>query len=310
MKKLKPIAVGAILAASAFAFAPAQAQTIELTPEQRTEVDEFVVGAATAVMLHEVGHLLIGELDLPVIAREEDVADAIATLTLLMQDDDDDERAVHYLEAFVTNWFLSGLSEYGEIADAYVADEHSLSRQRAFSGVCLAHGSGHPAFEGYGEKHGMSEERLERCKREFTKAQRSFSNMLAPHILEEGAAQIGQPIIEYGESEDYASLIVLLKSGEFLEELAELVFDDIAMPRDVIFVADECGIANAFYAVDDDENIAMVVFCYEFADWLAEGYIDAFFGDDAIEPEDAFDALVREEDIDCPADQSCIAFKI
>ena len=43
----------------------------------------FIVGNMLFVLLHEIGHVLITELGLPVLGREEDAADAYATVTIL-----------------------------------------------------------------------------------------------------------------------------------------------------------------------------------------------------------------------------------
>lgn len=308
MKKTALTLLGSLLAAGAMAFAPMSAQATELTPEDRAAVDEFVLGASTAFMLHEVGHLIINELEIPILAREEDAADTIATLTLLIQDEEDDARAARYLQAFVTNWFLFGESEYGEIADDYMADEHSLNRQRAFAAVCLAHGSGHPGFTEHAERHGLSEGRMAKCEREFESAMRSFAQLLTPHLLDEGAEQVGKPIIVYDETETYAGLKERLEAAGFLEELAELVFDEIAMPRDVMFGAGDCGFANAFYTRTFLDGNPAVIFCYEMAETLAEGYIDAFFGENAYDPSTPFEDLVEDageaDDADAAARRS------
>src|SRR5262245_22003194 len=46
-----------------------------LSPQKRQERVEFVVGNMIFVAAHELGHAVISELDLPVLAREEDTAD-------------------------------------------------------------------------------------------------------------------------------------------------------------------------------------------------------------------------------------------
>src|SRR5262245_19776632 len=47
---------------------------------------EFVAGNLIFATVHEVGHMLISEMGLPVLGREEDAADAFATLTGLKLD--------------------------------------------------------------------------------------------------------------------------------------------------------------------------------------------------------------------------------
>lgn len=281
MKKTALTLLGSLLAAGAMAFAPMSAQAVELTPEQRAEVDNFVLGASTAIMLHEMGHLLVNELEIPILGREEDVADTIAALILLIQDEEDEERATAYLNASVVNWFLFGRNEPDEISDARMADEHSLSRQRAFATICLAYGSGHPRFRSYAQTHSLPEDRMASCELEFPATLSSFIRLMTPHFLEDDAEQGAQAIVVYEESENYPELVERLQAEGFLEELADVVFSEIAMPRDVIFAAGECQMINAFYSPSFDEGIPAVVFCYEMGDYIAGIYADAFFGEGA-----------------------------
>jgi hypothetical protein len=51
--------------------------------EELYSIAEFVVGNLLYVSLHEIGHALIDALKLGVLGREEDAADAFATITML-----------------------------------------------------------------------------------------------------------------------------------------------------------------------------------------------------------------------------------
>jgi len=52
------------------------ARLAQLTPQQRKDLVEFVAGNMLFVVVHEMGHVLITEMGLPVLGREEDAADA------------------------------------------------------------------------------------------------------------------------------------------------------------------------------------------------------------------------------------------
>ena len=71
----------AILALLATLSLPALAQ--ELTEEQAAEAMEFAMHDAVFTLYHETGHLLVHELDLPVLGKEEDAADALAVILIL-----------------------------------------------------------------------------------------------------------------------------------------------------------------------------------------------------------------------------------
>src|SRR5690606_28871599 len=88
-------------------------------------VTQFARAVTLHVVLHELGHALVREFDLPVLGNEETVADAFATcyLTTYLPD-----RAVDVLSARVTSLMI-------EAEDAAAIDwsgEHEPDARRAF----------------------------------------------------------------------------------------------------------------------------------------------------------------------------------
>src|SRR3954463_2634289 len=65
---------------------------------------EFVAGNVIFATVHEVGHMLISEMGLPVLGREEDAADAFAVLTGLKLGSSLSDRV---LTQSARGWFLS-----------------------------------------------------------------------------------------------------------------------------------------------------------------------------------------------------------
>src|SRR5437016_10311484 len=53
------------------------------THQKMMDTVAFVAGNMLFVLLHETGHALVTEMGLPVLGREEDAADAYATVTML-----------------------------------------------------------------------------------------------------------------------------------------------------------------------------------------------------------------------------------
>src|SRR5262245_2323379 len=51
--------------------------------QKRKEMAEFVAGNMLFVLLHEMAHVHVSEMGLPVLGREEDAADSYATLAML-----------------------------------------------------------------------------------------------------------------------------------------------------------------------------------------------------------------------------------
>jgi hypothetical protein len=56
---------------------------VNLAPQNRQDVADFVVGNMPFVLMHEMAHVHVTEMGLPVLGREEDAADSFAIIALL-----------------------------------------------------------------------------------------------------------------------------------------------------------------------------------------------------------------------------------
>src|SRR5215467_11307626 len=95
-----------------------------LTEQQRLDRLEFVMGNTLFALLHEMGHVAIDEMKLPVLGREEDEADAFATLRLLRIGSDFSQRV---LAEASKNWFLAARRDQETGAEPVYYGEHSLA---------------------------------------------------------------------------------------------------------------------------------------------------------------------------------------
>jgi hypothetical protein len=244
----------ALLMAAAILVAPAAGQ--ELTEEQQGLATEFAINNSIFVIQHEIGHLLIGEFGLPVLGKEEDAADSLATLQLLGAETDEADQA---LIDSADGWYLSELDAGEEYETSDFYDEHSLSIQRAYQVVCLAVGANPEVFAETATEYEIDEERQESCGFDYSTAANSWSGVLEPHVRAKG--QKGGTIVVVYESggKDYGDIEQLLKDIEFLENAATGVAENYALPRNLTFTAKLCDEENAYYSYDD----AGVTFCYE-----------------------------------------------
>ncbi len=148
-------------------------------PELRTADEEFGKQLAAVdgfILVHEFGHAFVDAFELPVLGREEDAADAVATVFLT--------RAVangrEY--AFYAARFFNALSaRQRHLAAADFFDEHSLDKQRAYSIVCLIAGSSKQAYEDVAKLEILSPERQQRCPAEYEQKVKAVENLLKPH---------------------------------------------------------------------------------------------------------------------------------
>lgn len=99
--------------------------------QNETAVSTFAKNVTLNVVLHEIGHALIREFDIPVLANEETTADAFANyyLTTYMPD-----RAAEILTARVTSLMV----EAGEETRIDWSGEHDHDARRAYQIAALA----------------------------------------------------------------------------------------------------------------------------------------------------------------------------
>jgi Putative metallopeptidase len=146
-------------------------------PEASEEELGERVGAVNSFILeHEFGHALIANYDLPVLGKEEDAADAIATALLLKA-----EGGAGYAAAASAFWAdFSGRQEPPAVSD--YADAHSLDLQRAFDVLCWVAGSSEQSFQEVAELEALPESRLAGCPQEYEQVVDSITQELEPHL--------------------------------------------------------------------------------------------------------------------------------
>ncbi len=250
---MKTFAKVLVVSAALFAM-PASAQ--ELTEEQQLLATEFAINNSMFIMEHEIGHLLIGELELPVLGKEEDAADSLATLLMLEANTTEMDQAI--IDA-ADGWWLTEQDRGEEWENSDFYDEHSLDIQRAYQVVCLAVGARPDDFKETAAEYEIDEERQERCGYDHQTAANAWSGLLEPHLKAEGQEGGAAEVIYESGGDDYGDIEQLLKDYEFLEGAAASVADTYVLPRDVTFKATLCDEENAWYSYDEGG----VTFCYE-----------------------------------------------
>jgi hypothetical protein len=142
----------------------------EWTQEQRDAVE----GAYSFILMHEVGHALIDQLDLPVTGREEDAVDQLSALTLITSGEKGARAAL--------NGVLALQSDGAVYDNADFADEHSLGPQRLFNVMCWVYGSDPQKYGWLVTRGGLPRERAMRCPGEFERMSKAWQRLLEPHV--------------------------------------------------------------------------------------------------------------------------------
>jgi Putative metallopeptidase len=138
---------------------------ISLTP--------FARDVTLHVVLHEMGHGLIREFDLPILGNEETMADAFATHYLVTQMPD---RAVDVLKARVSSLMI----EARQSPEQDWTGEHDHDGRRAFQIAALAVAADRRKYQPVAEVAGMSTEDIDNACDYGSEIHRSWRRVLDP----------------------------------------------------------------------------------------------------------------------------------
>jgi hypothetical protein len=230
-------------------------------------VVEFVMGNVEYILLHEIAHLLIRDLDVPVIGPEEGAADYIATAVLIRAELFDQQRAARARQfllatanGLATSWEYSAQSG-GEVR---YWDSHALTIQRFYQIICLVYGSDQEAFAALPASVGMPAARASRCSDEFARAGRSLAWLLENYGRQPGDPAPASVELNFGRPPSRTSrqLIDAIRASGMLENTVRHLHESftIRMPFSIDFRI--CREPQARWLPEQRE----IVFCYELLD--------------------------------------------
>ena len=178
------------------------------------KISKFASDVTLHVVLHEVGHALLREFDLPVLGNEETLADAFAThyLTTYLP-----ERAVDVLSARTRSLMI----EAGEVRreEWTVSGEHNCDARRAFQIAALAVAADPERYRPVAVAVGMSEDDIRSAADYGTEVHRSWRRTLAPLWMPKGMAS-NEARLAFDEDSLFGSKI---RSSGIVEVLREAI---------------------------------------------------------------------------------------
>lgn len=142
-------------------------------------VSSFARDVTLHVILHEIGHALIREFDIPILGNEETAADAFATyyLTTYLPG-----RAVDVLSARTASLMI----EANETPDVDWAGEHDDDARRAFQIAALAVAADPVKYKPVADIVGMTEGQIDDARDYGAEIRRSWRRVLEPLWMPEG----------------------------------------------------------------------------------------------------------------------------
>jgi len=165
------------------------------------EVSAFARDVTLHVVLHELGHALIREFDLPVLGNEETMADAFAThyLTTHLPD-----RAVDVLRTRTTSLMIEAREVRRE--EWAVRGEHDNDARRAFQIAALAVAADPAKYDSVAKVVGMSEQDIQKAKDYGAEIHRSWRRILAPLWMPDGLRSNEARVVCDQENESFAQV--------------------------------------------------------------------------------------------------------
>jgi len=238
-------------------------QLRKLTQQDRENAVAFVVGNMLFVLLHELAHAVIADLEIPVLGWVEDAADQFAILRMLWVG----SAFTHRVLADATKgWFFSARRDRKEGEPLAFYDEHSLDQQRAYHIVCLMVGHNPNEMVDLANEMKLPDDRRESCKKDFAQASSSWTVALKPHQRTPEQPKVEIETI-YGEGKgELASFAQGFRTLRLLEIVAGFTADDLAWPIPFTLEMQSCGYINARW---NDETRKLTL-CYELAQDFAE----------------------------------------
>ncbi len=149
--------------------------------EDAPALSAFAENALLHVVLHEVGHALVREFDLPILGNEETLADAFATHYLVTHLPD---RAPDVLEARIRWWMAESADVPRDEWD--VSGEHNSDARRAHQVAALAIAADPQRYAFLGKLLEMSDDDMQAAADYGAEIHRSWRRILQPLWMPDG----------------------------------------------------------------------------------------------------------------------------
>nr|WP_294974105.1 DUF4344 domain-containing metallopeptidase [uncultured Pseudomonas sp.] len=233
------------------------------SPTLTPNVARFVLANAEFSVMHEMGHMLIAEYDLPLLGREEDAADQLGFILLFrlyakLPRDEIDARLLDIADY----WRLEWQTPKPPPEQVQAWDSHPLDEQRYYNIACLLYGSDMKRLDWLPPLTGLPYERALYCDQEFQQASKALNwiRHARPLASIQHRAALRLTFETPGAGrDDVGPLVALLRHGDHLQRLLDEVFSLLRPPRPLTLQLLSCGAPDAWY----NRNSGEMALCYE-----------------------------------------------
>ena len=210
--------------------------------------------------------MAIRTFDIPLLGLEENSADTLAAVSLILLDRERPEAGfgeVLGVTALAQEFvWESGLER--EQSEVILWAQHDLSARRFARLVCLIYGSNPDRFAWVAKAADMQETRAEGCSDEWRIAERATHWVRETYGISSNkrASQPSAAIdVSYGTPLDptETALTEMLRQSELLERLARYMQTQFAFPEPITIRLTHCRAPNAYW----DEEYREVTLCFE-----------------------------------------------
>lgn len=296
---MRKLVGGLVLAATMAAF-PAFAED-GYVPEEMASLDDqgqadaarFIMGNVIYVLYHEAGHMLVSELDLPVLGREEDAVDTLSSVLLLEAKDAALDQA---LMDSVDSWLTAG-NNYGDPAEEDFMDTHGLDKQRAYNIACMMVGQDQKRFKDFADRIKLPQTRRDECEWEYQKARDSWFSVLGPHMADDKDKIRFKLAYFTTKNKDLNYYRSFLKEIGILEMIRDTFSGLVKLKDGIKLEATVCKEENAYW---NSENRTLT-YCYELARGYGKMFSESIAGANA-EPDENAESADEATDEDAASD--------
>lgn len=238
------------------------------------------LGVSNGIFMHEFGHALIGELQVPSTGPEEDAVDIFSALRVVeptMYPSGDAQIDAIGREVAIYSalpWYYGGLISERSGEQMPWQDEHTGDLKRFRNVFCVIYGGNPGLYGNVAEQVGLDERTLSRCDAEFNRQNRAWRTILAPHTRvgpwhpegELPADAPGEAIrVIFEPSSTRVGQFIIDTFSESLTGFADDFAKTYALPRELTVTYKDCGELNAWYSPDE----ASITMCYDLIEHLA-----------------------------------------